>query len=44
MITEGNLEFQKGKKIKMCKYRGKYNGFPASHVFLKLYLKLKQKL
>jgi len=44
MITEGDLEFQKGKEIRMCKYRGKYNRFPTSHEFLKSYLKLKQKL
>ena len=35
MITEGDLEFQKRKKIRMCKYRGKYNRFPTSHEFLK---------
>lgn len=25
MTTEGGIEFPKGKKIGMCKYRGKYN-------------------
>lgn len=25
VIREGGVEFQKGKEIGMCKYRGKYN-------------------